>query len=408
VCIPYSELPPFLKSIKPLAPNCNKVTYGGVGDECDPSPSSSKRCKAFLTCTRRDGKYICVEGHVGAYCQANEDCYGYATDSFPVRRGYVKCVNERCIIPRYNGYRCNHNDQCHSGVCKNGICDGFGLGETCDPALPAQCKKGLYCSYKRRICIEQLKLGSSCDDFEGWDDNRWNENNVPVGSNFYVMCEAGTKCLGRMNQRTCKRYHYLKDGEQCEDDNQCLWGSSCQGITDKKCAPRTSRWQIPCNGSPRNCSVVDSESCLCKEDGETGVCVKRWDSKCDTQAYYQRWRDCWEKNGCPLYHESEIFISWTTDVFSKSTCMGSKCGHIAKEFLCCGIKTQYSEKLNWAHLGPLDCGLTGGQIALVVLGTLGFGLLFIILIAAAIVGLIIWKKRRDAAFERLEDYGGNR
>lgn len=116
-CIPSnSELPPFLEALYKESrinapPYCEKVTYGGPGDPCDPSPRSSQRCKAFLACTRREGKYVCVNGHVGAYCQANEDCYGYATSSYPTRRGYVRCVNERCIIPRYNGYPCDHDDE---------------------------------------------------------------------------------------------------------------------------------------------------------------------------------------------------------------------------------------------------------------------------------------------------------
>jgi hypothetical protein len=222
------------------------------------------------------------------------------------------------------------------------------------------------------------------------------------------MCVAGTKCLGKLGERKCKKYHYLKDGEECQDDSQCQWRSRCSGTIEKKCAPRGSVYEIPCLGSERNCSSVDGESCLCKDDGETGICVKQWDSHCDMSSSYQKWRNCWEKSGCPLYHESEIFISWTTEVFSKSTCMGRACGHIAKEILCCGMRNTQQTKLSWTYIGPLNCGLTSSQIALVVLGSLGLGLMCVIIIASTVVGLIIWKKRRDAAFERLEDYGGNR
>jgi hypothetical protein len=102
------------------------------GEACD--NSKNIRCKSFHAC--RDGKcapgkeikLFKKKGYIGSECRTAADCA--FSDS---RTLNVRCVNKKCIKPKYNGYECEANEECFGGSCTNGICSGLTENTACDP-----------------------------------------------------------------------------------------------------------------------------------------------------------------------------------------------------------------------------------------------------------------------------------
>lgn len=79
--------------------SCIKVTYGKEGDFCD--YSQNKYCKAFNVC--KNETKTCTKATIGSFCQRNEDC-AYNLEL------QVMCIKGVCTKLRYNGYKCDVNE----------------------------------------------------------------------------------------------------------------------------------------------------------------------------------------------------------------------------------------------------------------------------------------------------------
>lgn len=290
---------------------------------------------------------------------------------------------------RYNGFSCQINDHCYSQFCDRGTCSGAQIGENCDPAQLVTCDRGLFCSNTLKTCVRQKKLNEPCYDYfpQPW----WQ---IPEGSNFMVICEAGTFCTTtqqNISLSTCKPIYYRKDGESCSVNMDCYFGYRC---FNSKC----ERWpqnDIPC--SPRNCSSRNYEQCVC--DGSNSVCRATANSNCDYIKAVGDWTDCWRKFNC--HWERNVLNALLTEIFQPETCMGKNCGWIPRSNLCCRYRdfdyTSYSD----SNSRPIGCGSTSAlNVVLVVLILL---VVSIIVVVATVLGIYLWQRRRQQSFEKLPD-----
>jgi hypothetical protein len=95
----------------------------------------------------RDG--VCKKAHVGATCKVDTDCFAYN----PLYGG-TRCVENKCIKPRYNGYGCSNPRHCWSNECNFGRCSGLPYGAACDPTKLVSCVSFLpYCNSGTRILL---------------------------------------------------------------------------------------------------------------------------------------------------------------------------------------------------------------------------------------------------------------
>lgn len=79
---------------------CTNVTYSLEGESCD---GNMKKCKIFTVCNQTES--ICRKGSIGDYCLTNSDCFlsGGTVEG-------IRCVQNKCIRPRYNGFVCSTNE----------------------------------------------------------------------------------------------------------------------------------------------------------------------------------------------------------------------------------------------------------------------------------------------------------
>jgi len=166
----------FAQNITFPPPQCDSTYYGNTDEACD---NNLKRCKNFYVC--KNGK--CKRAHIGSECADNTDCFGWKEEN-------LRCINKKCIKPRYPGYSCVDSGECWTGACVGGLCSGKQQGADCNPNNLAECDYGLYCSLAQKKCVPQLRLLQSCNDYAVQDD-------IPQGANYNIMCPGGSVCMGR-------------------------------------------------------------------------------------------------------------------------------------------------------------------------------------------------------------------
>lgn len=278
-------------------------------------------------------------------------------------------------------------------MCYNGICSGYKLGETCDPEQPVQCEKGLYCSYKGKVCAPQRKSGETCDDYYPVERIR----DIPEGMNYMIICPGGTRCLQVRNSTICREVYNKKQGEQCTDGQDCYPSLVCSG---GKCVDRFvgGMQDTPCTGAGRNCSSAMNERCVCV-NGEQPSCKQTGNTGCSFNNAVVEWTDCWRRSNC--HWERNMFTAMLTEMFEKDTCMGQNCGHIPRQALCCRNNGYNGVVYSQASLGPLQCSNSSAATGIIVVLILIFvtGLC----VGLAILGIWLYQKRKNESFERLPD-----
>jgi hypothetical protein len=181
---------------------------------------------------------------------------------------------------------------------------------------------------------------------------------MPEGSNFMVICQGGSKCMG-VGRKSCKLYRSGPLGAKCNfgenHNDECEFGTFCDPIlnvcTDAKFLP-----PFQCLGASRNCSNVMNEECVCMDPSNPGkgTCYRSWTpNECDFDRIRNQYRDCSRRYNCA--YEKNFLFSFLADSLSKDTCLGKNCGYIAKNFLCCAMSPMKADPYSWATSMPLDC-----------------------------------------------------
>jgi len=374
----FQELPPPVRQ-------CDATLSGNLGDACD---ANLRRCKWFYLCKQNK----CVSASIGSSCVVKEDCFGQAEES-------LRCVNNKCVKPKYPSFQCSDSQECWTGTCINGICSGRPLAAACSPRNMAECDKGLYCSTRTSTCVPQLNTLDFCTDYV------W-EADIPQGANYNVMCPGGNVCLGPNATQVCRPYKIGTIGTGCnalrDGNDACEFGLFCnpsKGICE---VPNLKYPTFGCQGS-RNCSFVAGESCLC-EDGSTtvGTCRTRTDRvKCDLDGIMNEYRQCMTDFNCA--YEKNFLFSFFTDALDGKTCLGKNCANIAKKYMCCALPSYNNVKWSQASSDVLNCGGSSGSNGVVI----AFFILFFLCcgVGALIgigIGIYFFIKNRQKNYSQFE------
>jgi len=381
----------------PPARECSDIYYGNNGEDCDPSRNSKKRCKSFYGC--RNNK--CTYAHIGSQCSLDTDC-----DLNDPLLGAVRCVNNICIKPRYNGQFCSHDRHCFGGSCQNSLCAGRKLGTACEPQKLVQCDQNLYCDLYTKKCENQLNLGDQCSYFGENNEGDWG---IEQGSNYMITCKGGLKCSGPYGRKACLQWRSGEVGSPCNWDrdgsSSCRFGLFCG--YDSRCSNLMNIYpSFACIGSPRNCTFAENEDCICNAGTKIGTCKSTADfDKCGFNKVAQEYRDCFQRNNCA--YEKNFFTSWLLDSVDRESCGGKNCGHLLRGVMCCAFEKYRREKFSQYAVGPLGCSNNAGTVVLVILSVICVTGLIVVSIAIAlgIVGVVIWKKRKQQdqnAFQNIE------
>jgi len=339
-------------------------------------------CKAFLAC--RNGK--CVKAYMGTECEKDEDCY--ASD---IRFGGTRCVNKRCIKPRYSGGSCSDDKHCFGGECRGGVCTGNGEGALCEPTK-ISCAAGLYCSATTRTCQKQLQIGDYCSDYA---------TDASHGSNWNVICRGGLKCSGPPQNEYCIRWKQGLKGTPCnaqfDGDDSCQFGLVCSGRR-RICIDIQDDWPTwPCDGSPKNCTYQGEELCICTRPG-VGQCQRVFElysPKCNFDSIAQRYRDCISRNNCPF--ESGL-TSMEINSLDPDTCAGKFCSNDLLGAICCGFQNYANDRFSPANMPPYCSNSNPALAVFLVLFFLCLGsiVLIVILVIVAALGFYFYKMRKGA------------
>jgi len=248
---------------------------------------------------------------------------------------------------------------------------------------------------KKKTCLQQNNIGSSCNDFYPNIQNV----DIPFGSNYYVMCN-GTKCMGNSTMSVCSTYRGLTAGSTCNFEEQCRFGLYCDPIQNicKSISPKI----IICPGSSRNCSSIN-EKCVCEgsESGgehlitnsESGTCQTVIENNCGIinngtglNSFRNSYSDCLIANNCPI--EKNFDSSWLSNLFEKSSCAGKFCSSIAKSYLCCAYQNYNYNQFSIAYgvYAILHCKYVNVPS---IVGVSILGLFFIFLFVALTVYAIL-------------------
>jgi hypothetical protein len=196
-----------------LSQLCTKTTYGKNGTYCD---GDTKRCKIYSTCSKEN---LCKNSDINDPCQEDTDC-------FLSKEKNIKCINNKCIRPKYNGFECFSNEECFSNFCSNNYCSSKDLN-SCNPESFNGCDEGFFCS-KQGHCTESLLQNQNCSNVF------FNSDIKPIlqldGSNFMSVCKPGFICLGTNNSdQKCVPYRNAKINEKCNFERnshlECDWGN---------------------------------------------------------------------------------------------------------------------------------------------------------------------------------------
>jgi len=332
----------------------------------------------------------CVSAGIGSSCETDTDCF-----SSNPQFGGTRCVNKRCIKPRYNGFGCSDNKHCYGDKCSGGVCSGIPYGQSCDPSK-LSCEYGLYCSSDSLKCEFQRNEGDYCGDYFNSDKP---ENLLNEGSNFMIICKGGLKCSGEKFRKYCIRWRAGMEGSPCNRDRDgstgCRFGLTC-GENSWVCGNYIDMYPTyPCIGSTKNCTFSDEEDCIC-ENGK-GTC-KRTSSmfKCNYIEVANQYRDCVEKNNCPF--ERNLLLTWELSALDSDTCIGRNCAGNIIQSMCCGFAEYSNIKYSGAQIGTLNCGNNLGPIIVIVLLFIFFGFVAIIaifIIIAVALFFIMRKKKKQ-------------
>jgi hypothetical protein len=356
-----------------FAQQCLPTRYWDVDHVCQPGNATIDSCKLFLKCV--NGK--CQKSHIGAKCMIKADC------SF-LSQG-IECINGVCTKQRYNGYDCTVNEHCFSGRCENGVCQGLGLGSTCDPTKPVSCSKGLFCSTLNKVCAIQRKRSESCADID--------MNSIGRGSNYNVVCAAGTKCAqsGRATNMTCEPVYWKKEGDRCDFGEQCHPPYTCDVRSAlPRCVLRTDQKPCPSRENP-------NQYCFFYENCECEKCIKQWEwNACDYMGTFDRWNKCWQDSNCP-FDAGLTIDDWYVDSFDSSTCLSKNCRHIVNDFMCCAMSYKKGDLAN-ANRDPLGCTLGISPWWWLLL----FVLMIIPCVLGLVLGLVMWKVLKKTNYQEIE------
>lgn len=150
------------------------------------------------------------------------------------------------------GGDCNSTSECQRHL----KCSQWSCGGVCEPynicgSNGALCEEGTYCQYGQ--CVPYVMLNGDCAQLQ--------------------RCEAGTYCKRTSTGSTCVLMHTKAEGEECEDDQECVQGVLCS--EDGRCAP----WEEPtAAGEGQPCTYFQNEcqgglSCQNIKDNHEGTCA---------------------------------------------------------------------------------------------------------------------------------------
>jgi len=360
--------------------------------------NSTKGCKAFLAC--RNNK--CVDAYIGSRCEKSDDCYSY--NPF---RGGVRCVEKRCVKPRFVGFGCSHNDHCWSGRCEGGRCAGQVPGGLCDPAKLVTCEKEFYCSTESGKCEPQKLEFMDCNDYK---ESRLPDWDVPEGSNYHVMCLGGLKCSGPVGRKKCISWRQGGKGASCNYERDrsaaCRFGLSCNSRTNV-CEDYYADYpDYPCINSPRNCSYIKEESCICQGRGQATCLVTLGFNKCNSAVAANAYRDCMAQYNCAF--EPDILLAWELNVLDRETCTGRYCSNIVQQTSCCAMDGFGDLKYSAANIGPLSCGSNPGLAIFLVLLFMCIGFVLVVgIIVIIIAGVFIYLKKKNSYVNLTDSYNND-
>jgi len=294
----------------------------------------------------------CQPGNIGAFCQSSADCF--------LGKGFeegIRCIDSKCFKPMYNGYPCKKNEECFGNKCLDHICKGFMLNESCDPNKEVQCDSGLFCSFLTKTCMNQRKYNETCG--EHLENENLDPNLRPEGTDFNVICQAGSICKGIHIPKKCEPYRQGKVNEPCnyEIDGSmgCRFGLSCDP-KQGRCVNNNPGSRTECPGSGGSFCRTN-EVCACKNSSDehpNSRCIQVSGSNNNCQFYNsaQSWLDCSIANQCPL-DTRKIIDEWIVDLFSPESCRGKYCANIPKDTLCCMFHDQVYNPYSEFQLGEL-------------------------------------------------------
>ena len=161
-------------------------------------------------------------------CEVNEMASSYDYDL--TNKGLYCKGSSYLPEAKYPGETCKVKQECRSGVCGDGICQGMPVGAACKGT--ADCESGVVC--QSGICEFQQKAGSSCQEDENCANN--------------LLCHQGV----------CTSYFSLSAGQSgVENPYLCKSGYEELGV---------------CQQAPKNANAPDS---TCSKDSECPLTNKK-------------------------------------------------------------------------------------------------------------------------------------
>lgn len=144
----------------------------------------------------------------------------------------LECLN--ITVNHYDGDSCEDSNDCYADLkCENNVCKGVKDGESCE--YHYQCGKKSYCDSEESICKPLKKDDEECDDDEecGFfslcdyvsDVSSTRTCFTPFSfengrfANLYGYCKSGYS----NSEDRCADVISENDGEECEDDSDCIW-----------------------------------------------------------------------------------------------------------------------------------------------------------------------------------------
>jgi hypothetical protein len=320
-----------------VAQKCTTIEMVGIGEKCDYVPFPADRNVTYLCqvegACQNSTTPTCVVSV--AY---NSACEGDGAVPCPHTRN-LQCIHNKCTIAnKIYGEPCKHDDECFSGMCKDGTCFAKSIGDNCtsdkDCILSAESGLYAYCDVNN-TCSEYVAIGGACDgDFKCLPGQ-----SQCINGKCVALAKAGEECGGA-------------DHPSCVSDAVCIDGKCVQhhsrGLLEE-CAPFSSPMAtlcqpgLACNGThclPKDKVTCDDSNrglrckgfCKCNPDHIEGTCEEEAVNCPSQQAAFDK---CVQEK-CLQFTGGSVFD------FAPEGCVQRHCESERKALYCClADLTQY-------------------------------------------------------------------
>jgi hypothetical protein len=317
-----------------VAQKCTTTQLVGIGERCD--YEYPKDANITYSCAREGACQNSTTPTCVVSVAYNSDCEGEGNEPCP-HSASLQCIEGKCTIKgKIYDEPCFHDDECFSGMCREGRCFAHAIGENCTADI--ECiwsqSQGLftYCD-ANNTCAEYIEVGGACSaDYKCHPDKADCIDEVCV-----ARAKEGEECsTSEIGKPSCgDKLHCIDD--KCIAENskgvfeEAQFVSLCQkGLASNgtHCLPKD---QVVCDDS--NTDIRCKGFCKCNPDHIEGTCDELT-VNCESQ---ENALDQCVRDKCVGSHShGRAFL------FAKDGCVEKHCADQRKAYYCCMSElTQY-------------------------------------------------------------------